>query len=87
MRASVRVRKLVEVKLVMTMKMKVVSLDEKTPKICCMPRTIEGPSRAKNEPVGPKNRVQLKFFINQNSKYEIGDLHLVELKETLSSIV
>ena len=27
---------------------------------------IVGPSRAKNEPVGPKNRVQLKFLINQN---------------------
>ena len=42
-----------------------------------MPRTLVGPSRAKNEPVGPKNRVQLKFLINQ-----IGQSPLVELKET-----
>ena len=40
------------------------------------------PVGAKNEPVGPKNRVQLKFLINQNSKNEIGQSPLVELKET-----
>ena len=63
----VGVRKLVDVELAMTMKMKVVSLDEQTPKnIVDMSRAIVGPSRTQNEPVGPKNRVQLKFLINQN---------------------
>ena len=34
-RTYMRVRKLVVAELAMTMKMKVVSLDEQTPKICC----------------------------------------------------
>ena len=42
-RMCVRVRKLVDAELAMTMKMKVVSLDEKTPKICC--RYAKDPSR------------------------------------------
>ena len=58
--------------------MKVVILDKQTPKyVVDIPRTLVGPSRTKNEPVGPKNRVQLKFLINQ-----IGQSPLVELKET-----
>ena len=68
MRVCVCVRKLVEAELTMTMKIKVLSLDEQTPKICCRyVRTVVGPRKTQNEPVGPKNRVQLKFLINQNS--------------------
>ena len=69
----------------MTMKIKFVSLDEQTPKICC--RYAKDPSRTQNEPVGPKNRVQLKFLINQNSKYDVGESQLVEFKEILLFIV
>ena len=61
------VRKLEEAELNMTMKMKVVSLEGQTPKyIVDMPKTLVGPSKAQKEPVGPYNRVQLKFLITQN---------------------
>ena len=51
MRTSVGNRKLVEDELTMTMKMKIVSLDEFTPKICFR---YDWDPKAQIEPIGPK---------------------------------